>query len=172
MKIKALNFDIRWKNKSENFQLIENQFANETADLFLLPEMFSTGFCMEAEEVADRNEETLTWMKNWAINKKSAICGSASVFENGKFFNRFYFVKPDGNYYQYDKRHLFSYSGEDKIMPKEMIGLLSNISDGEFCYKFVTTFDFLSFPETMLIMTPSFMSQIGRKQESMLGKLC
>ena len=118
MKIKALNFDICWKNKSENFLLIENQFANETADLFLLPEMFSTGFCMEAEEVADRNEETLTWMKNWAINKKSAICGSASVFENGKFFNRFYFVKPDGNHHQYDKRHLFSYSGEDKIYAK------------------------------------------------------
>lgn len=115
MKIKALNFDIHWKDKIQNFQRIEEQLSLEKADLFLLPEMFPTGFCMDAEEIADRNEETLTWMKNWAINKNSAMCGSASVFDNGKFYNRMYFVKPDGKHYQYDKRHLFSYSGEDKI---------------------------------------------------------
>ncbi len=115
LKITGLNFDIVWKNKSENFKKIEGLLKDEFADVFILPEMFSTGFCMDAEEIADRNEETLAWMKNWAGNKMSAICGSVSVFENGKFYNRFYFVKPDGSYYQYNKRHLFSYSGEDKI---------------------------------------------------------
>lgn len=115
LKIAGLNLDISWKNKEENFRQIEKEFVSVKADLFLLPEMFSTGFCMEAGEVADRKEESLTWMKSFAKSKNSAVAGSVSVEENGKFYNRFYFVFPDGNFEYYDKRHLFSYSGEDKI---------------------------------------------------------
>ena len=115
LKILGLNFDIKWKNKIENFHLIENKFENISSDIIVLPEMFSTGFCMEAEQIADRNEETFNWMKAFASSKNSAVCGSASVFENGNFYNRFYFVKPDGTFEYYDKRHLFSYSGEDKV---------------------------------------------------------
>ena len=76
--------------------------------------MFSTGFYMEPAEIADRNEETLTWMKKFASEKNTAVCGSASIYEDEKYLNRFYFVEPNGNYSAYDKRHLFSYSGEDK----------------------------------------------------------
>ena len=115
LKIAGLNLDIVWKNKSANFEQIETQCDAVQADLFLLPEMFSTGFCMEAEKVADRNLETLTWMKSFAKSKEAAVAGSVSVEENGSFYNRFYFVFPDGNFEYYDKRHLFSYSGEDKI---------------------------------------------------------
>jgi len=115
LKIAGLNLDIVWKNKEQNFNKIEKEFLDIEADIFLLPEMFSTGFCMEADDVADRNEETLTWMKSFAKSKNSAVAGSASVEENGKFYNRFYFVFPDGSFKYYAKRHLFSYSGEDKI---------------------------------------------------------
>jgi len=115
LKVAGLNLDISWKNKEENFKQIEKEFASTEADLFLLPEMFSTGFCMEADEAADRNEESLTWMKTFARSKNSAMAGSVSVEDNGKFYNRFYFVFPDGSFEYYDKRHLFSYSGEDKI---------------------------------------------------------
>ncbi len=115
LRIAGLNLDIIWKNKEANFQLIEKELSSAKADLFLLPEMFSTGFCMEADEVADRNLETLNWMKSFAKNKNAAVAGSASVKENGRFFNRFYFVYPDGQFEYYDKKHLFSYSGEDKI---------------------------------------------------------
>ena len=115
IRIAGLNLDIIWKNKEANFQLIEQEFISVEADLFLLPEMFSTGFCMEADEVADRNLETLTWMKSFAKRKNSAFAGSVSVEKNGKFYNRFYFVFPDESFEYYDKRHLFSYSGEDKI---------------------------------------------------------
>ncbi len=115
IRIAGLNLDIIWKNKEANFQLIEQELSSVKADLFLLPEMFSTGFCMEADEVADRNLETLTWMKSFAKRKNSAVAGSVSVEENGKFYNRFYFVFPDESFEYYDKRHLFSYSGEDKI---------------------------------------------------------
>ena len=118
LKITGLNLDIIWKDKSANFSLIEKEFATEEADIFLLPEMFQTGFCMDAAEIADRNHECLGWMKRFAKTKNAAVAGSVSVAEHGKFYNRFYFVKPDGDYDFYDKRHLFSYSGEDEIYAK------------------------------------------------------
>lgn len=114
LKIDGLNQDIIWKNKEENFQLIEQQLAESQADILLLPEMFATGFYMKPEEIADRNGETLTWMKNFAAKRKSAVAGSVSVEENGKFYNRFYFAEPGGAVHSYDKRHLFSYAGEHK----------------------------------------------------------
>ena len=115
MKIKALNLDIVWKDKNENFKLIESELQSQDADLFLLPEMFSTGFCMDADEVSDKNEESLAFLKKISKEKNAAFSGSASVAVDGKFFNRMYFIKPEGEVAFYDKRHLFSFSGEDKI---------------------------------------------------------
>ncbi|RMZ60665.1 nitrilase family protein [Chryseobacterium nematophagum] len=115
MKIVGLNLDIIWKDKLANFQLIEDQLQNQRADIFLLPEMFSTGFCMDAAEVADRNEESLDFLKKISKEKKSAFCGSIPMYYNGKFYNRMYFVQPDAEIGFYDKRHLFSFSGEDKV---------------------------------------------------------
>ena len=114
-KIVGINLDIAWKNKAQNFKQIEELLADVQADLFLLPEMFSTGFCMEAEEIADSQESTLSWMKKVAQEKQTAIAGSVSVKVGNHFYNRFYFVEPNGKYTFYDKRHLFSFSGEDKI---------------------------------------------------------
>ena len=115
LNIKAVEFDIKWKDKTSNLNNIETILNGENADLIMLPEMFSTGFCMDAEEIADENNETLLWLKKMAVEKNAAFCGSVSVKENGKFYNRMYFVTPEGNEEYYDKRHLFSYSGEDKI---------------------------------------------------------
>lgn len=115
MKITGLNLDIIWKNKTDNFQLIEKELQDQDADLFLLPEMFSTGFCMDASEVSDRNQESLEFLKKMAKEKNAAFCGSAPVEDGGKFYNRMYFVQPDSRVDFYDKRHLFSFSGEDKV---------------------------------------------------------
>lgn len=115
MKILGLNQDIIWKDIQANFTLIKEKFENRDADLFLLPEMFSTGFYMKPEEIADESETTLSWMKSFAKDKNAAIAGSVSVKDGEDFYNRFYFVKPDGSFHFYDKRHLFTYSGEDKV---------------------------------------------------------
>lgn len=115
IKISGLNLDIKWNNKKENFNLIEQQMKAVTADIILLPEMFSTGFHMKPEEVADRHQETLDWMKNFASTKNCVVAGSVSVQDGNAFYNRFYFVEPSGNYYHYNKRHLFSYSGENEV---------------------------------------------------------
>ena len=112
--IAGLNLDIVWKDKEANFKQIEALLKNTEADLIMLPEMFSTGFYMKPEEIADRHEETLNWMKKFAENRRIAVCGSVSVAETDRFYNRLYFVSPDGQFQQYDKRHLFSFSGEHK----------------------------------------------------------
>lgn len=115
MKITGLNLDIVWKNKTENFKKIEQEFENVDSDIFLLPEMFSTGFCMDAAEVSDKNEEALEFLKKISKEKNAAFCGSAPVAVDGSFYNRMYFVKPNSEVSFYDKRHLFSFSGEDKV---------------------------------------------------------
>lgn len=114
LKIAGLNFDITWKDKDANYHTIQKAAQYISTDILLLPEMFATGFYMKPNEIADENEETLRWMKSLAHERQTAVCGSVAVKENDIFYNRMYFVEPNGTFYSYDKRHLFSYSGEDK----------------------------------------------------------
>lgn len=115
MKVSILQHDIAWGNPTENRQHLEQliELAPE-ADLYVLPEMWSTGFATEPEGLAERDDATLQWMKQMALRYDAALAGSVAVEENGKFYNRLYFVKPDGMVEYYDKHHLFSYGGEDK----------------------------------------------------------
>lgn len=114
LKISGINLDISWKDKDANYHTIQKAAQYISTDILLLPEMFATGFYMKPNEIADENEETLRWMKSLAKERQTAVCGSVAVKENDIFYNRMYFVEPNGTFYSYDKRHLFSYSGEDK----------------------------------------------------------
>lgn len=84
------------------------------ADLYVFPEMFSTGFCTEPQKIAEEadQEGTLEWMQATARKKQCALAGSVATHADGKYYNRFYFVYPDGQYRSYDKKHLFTYGGE------------------------------------------------------------
>ncbi|AQW97714.1 amidohydrolase [Elizabethkingia anophelis] len=116
LKILGLQHDIQWKNKDKNFEIIEDLLPKEEKpDIFLLPEMFATGFCMDAEEIADQNNEVLIKMKSLAVDNNIAVGGSVAVKEGGKFYNRFYFIEKNGTLHHYDKRHLFSYAKEDQF---------------------------------------------------------
>ena len=114
MKITILQQNIEWANPALNVQRADEAIDhNPGADLYVLPEMFSTGFCTEPEGIAESTEsDTLQWMKDKAASTHAAIAGSVAVTQDGKYYNRFYFVKPDGNVAQYDKKHLFTYGGE------------------------------------------------------------
>lgn len=113
MKIAVIQSDIVWGNPEQNIRNAENLIDHAgKADLYVLPEMFSTGFVMQPEQYAERGCESLRWMIKKSKSVDAAICASVAVEDKGQFFNRMYFVKPDGNYAVYDKRHLFSYSGE------------------------------------------------------------
>lgn len=116
MKVRILQYDIVWGNPEENRQRLEKQMnALPDADLYVLPEMWSTGFLMQPEGVAEPfNGASFCWMVEMSERHNAAIAGSIAVEENGHYYNRFYFISSDGRWYYYDKRHLFSYGGEDK----------------------------------------------------------
>lgn len=108
---------LHWQNKVANFQAF-NQLIPQVkgADLILLPEMFTTGFSMEPQGLADTPEgESLNWLREKAKEANAAICGSLIVQENRSYYNRLYFVFPDGEYEIYNKRHLFTLAGEEKV---------------------------------------------------------
>ena len=113
MKTVILQRDIAWADPEENCRRAEEAIGrHEGADLYVLPEMFSTGFCTQPEGIAEREGYTLAWMKQMATRTGAAIAGSVATEEEGKYYNRFYFVKPDGTVTHYDKKHLFTYGGE------------------------------------------------------------
>ena len=86
----------------------------ESTELIVLPEMFTTGFSMDPKNISEKMDgETIQWMKQNAHKMNSAICGSIIIEEDGKYFNRFIWINPDGCIHHYDKRHLFSYAGEN-----------------------------------------------------------
>ena len=116
MKVIILQTDISWANPKANVQKVDEMLARcGEADLFVLPEMFSTGFCTRPEGIAEPvGSDTLLWMKQKAAELNAALAGSIAVEENGHFYNRFYFVHPDGQVQWYDKKHLFTYGGEHK----------------------------------------------------------
>jgi len=117
MKIALIQSDLYWEDVSKNrnnFESKINQIDSEV-NLIVLPEMFSTGFTMNALAVAETmNGETVLWMKEIAKQKNCAITGSLVITENGEFYNRMFFVFPSGEIQYYNKRHLFTLAGEDK----------------------------------------------------------
>lgn len=114
MKITLLQRNIVWADPQANMARNDSIFQSDGgSDLYIFPEMFSTGFCTVPEGIAEPlPSATLGWMKDKASRNNCAIAGSVAVQEDGKYFNRFYFVHPDGTVDQYDKRHLFTYGGE------------------------------------------------------------
>ena len=91
--------------------------AADKSDLYVLPEMWSTGFATEPEGIAESDGSSLNWMKQMANRLDAAVAGSIATEIDGKYYNRFYFVKPandgsDNEIEYYDKHHLFTYSGE------------------------------------------------------------
>lgn len=115
MTITLLQQDISWADPAENQRRSEAAIlAAPLSDLYVLPEMWSTGF-----NAVDEDTTSLQWMKNMAVRMNAAIAGSLSVkAEDGTKRNRFYFVmppneeNPEGKIEYYDKRHLFSYGKE------------------------------------------------------------
>ena len=117
MKITVIQQDIAWKNVPANIKRIEKLVANaERSDLYLLPEMCSTGFCMQPQGVAEEVEgETVQLMKRLAVEYDAAMVVPVMTHETGKYYNRMYFITPEGVMGYYDKHNLFEYSGEDKV---------------------------------------------------------
>ncbi|WP_158730263.1 MULTISPECIES: nitrilase family protein [unclassified Flavobacterium] len=116
MKIAFIQAPLSWENPLENrvyFESIINEIQLD-AQIIVLPEMFTSGFTMNPERVAEGMQgETLTWLKQLASSRNCAFMGSLVITEDDHFFNRFVFVAPTGKVEYYDKKHLFTLSGEN-----------------------------------------------------------
>ena len=117
LKIALIQSDLVWENPSQNRLNFTKKIDSikEEVDVIILPEMFTTGFTMNAETIAETMDgETVSWMKDLASKTDAAIIGSIVISENNKFYNRLFFVEPSGYIASYDKRHTFTLVGEDK----------------------------------------------------------
>jgi omega-amidase len=118
LKIVGIQAALAWENPQQNRIFFEEKIKALATDidLIVLPEMFTTGFTMRPEKVAEKMEGlSVSWMQKIAQEKQTALCGSLVISENGAFYNRLVFVHPSGATETYDKKHSFTLAGEDKV---------------------------------------------------------
>ena len=102
IRVSIIQTDIVWENKQENLRLLHEklQSLRGTTEIVVLPEMFSTGFSMQSQTLAEPNSgKTISTLKQWASLFQLAICGSYIATDNGQFYNRAFFLTPEGEYY-------------------------------------------------------------------------
>ncbi len=118
IKTAIVQSNIYWNDIQKNLTHFSEQIGkiSSDTDLIVLPEMFTTGFNMKPKDIFEEGSSaTLEWMKKTAQIRQCIIAGSLLFKENEQFFNRLFWVGPHSNYDTYDKKHLFSFVGEDKI---------------------------------------------------------
>lgn len=106
---------LHWHEPAKNLRMFTEALDGhrEHTDLFVLPEMFSTGFTMQAQANAEPMDGmSVTWMAGTAARLNASVCGSLVIEDGGEYFNRFILMFPDGEYRCYDKRHRFRLAGE------------------------------------------------------------
>lgn len=118
LKIALIQSDLVWENPQLNRVHFTNKIdsISDVVDVIILPEMFTSGFTMNAEKVAETMfGETVVWMQELALKKQTAIMGSVVISEKSNYYNRLLFVHPNGIIETYDKKHTFTLAGEDKV---------------------------------------------------------
>lgn len=116
--VTLLQAELHWENPAANRAAFEAMIAgiSSPTDLFILPEMFTTGFTMNAAELAEEpGGPTTEWLLKMARQTQAALTGSIIIRENGNYYNRLLWVQPDGQIFTYDKHHLFRMAEENSI---------------------------------------------------------
>jgi len=136
LKLALVQSNLVWQNANQNrinFSKKINEITKQV-DLIVLPEMFTTGFSMHPEGIAETMQgDTVKWMQNISKENNCAIAGSIIIQEEEKFYNRFLFVLPSGEINQYNKRHLFTLAGEDKVYTSGTEKLMVNYKGWKIC---------------------------------------
>ncbi len=124
-----------WENPEANRINLEKKVNTiESADLIILPEMFTSGFTMNASSVAEiMDGNTINWLKQLADKKQIAIVGSLVITENNNYYNRLIFVEPSGTITHYDKKHTFTLAGEHKVYTAGTEKLTMNYKGWKIC---------------------------------------
>jgi predicted amidohydrolase len=117
LRISMIQIPIVWEDINANIsrygELLKS--LKSKTDLAVLPEFCTTGWSLHPEELAESNDgTTVSAMKQYAKEFNLAVAGSFMASDTGRYFNRAFFVTPDGQAFFYDKRHLFAPGGEDR----------------------------------------------------------
>lgn len=112
LQVAVLQTALVWQDAAANRRQLAQQLQQISADLIVLPEMFSSGFSMQSDVIAEPEGETLAWLKQQAAQCGAALCGSVATRTERGCVNRCYFVTPQGSVSYYDKKHLFRMAGE------------------------------------------------------------
>lgn len=115
LRITTAQIDLFWESPEQNKKYLDQQLPEFTGktDLIILPEMFTTGFNMNSQDLCENREgETLYWLQSWAKKTEAAIMGSYIVEDNGEYYNTAVCAFPDGSVERYNKRHLFRMGNE------------------------------------------------------------
>ncbi len=115
LRVSLIQANLLWEKIEDNLRNFSQKISplQGQTDLIILPEMFSTGFSMNPDRVAEPMDgKTMQWMAQQAREADAVVTGSFIATENGKYFNRLIWMQPDGTFYKYDKRHLFTLAKE------------------------------------------------------------
>ena len=118
LKIVLIQMNQVWENPAANLDMASRHIEGirEHVDLIVLPEMFTTGYTMNAAACSQAmNGSAVQWLKETSRRIKTDITGSMIISDRGGFYNRLVWAKPDGSMHLYDKRHLFRMAGEHEI---------------------------------------------------------
>jgi len=119
LRITICQVNIIWEDKTANLNRYVSLLAGlkGKTDLIILPEVFTTGFSIESPQLAETMDgPTVNWMKHQAEKLGASILTSFLCKTDEKIFNRFIWVRPNGEVNHYDKRHLFSFAKEEKYL--------------------------------------------------------
>jgi len=136
LKITVFQGYLFWENTDKNLQNIELRLSaiREKTDLIILPEMFNTGFTMNAEKLAEAmGGKTMQWMHKIAVKYSCVVTGSLIIKENNKYYNRLIWMRPDGSNQQYDKRHLFALGKEHETYTAGTKKLIVELNGWKIC---------------------------------------
>ncbi len=136
LQITLVQSHLHWEDKETNLNMFQAKLEQipSSTDIIVLPEMFSTGFTMNAAAMAENMQgKTVMWMQEMAKKHQAVITGSLIINNNEKFYNRLIWAQPDGIILHYDKRHLFSMADEDKTYTAGNTKLIVNWKGWKIC---------------------------------------
>ena len=136
LKIALIQANLVWENPIQNRINFSEKIntISEAVDLIILPEMFTSGFTMNANSVAETMDgETIDWLKEKAKQKQASIIGSLVISENDNYYNRLVCIEPSGHITQYDKRHTFTLVGEHKVYTAGTEKVIFNYKGWKIC---------------------------------------
>lgn len=136
LKLGLVQTDNTWQDihaSLANLSIKMDKIDNDV-DVIILPELFSTGFTMDAESVAETMDgKAVRWMQALAKEKQCLVTGSLLIVESGVFYNRLIAAFPEGTIQSYDKRHLFTFAGEDAVFTAGEERLVINFKGFKIC---------------------------------------